>query len=66
MPDWVLWTIILDHPVSPAQADVLNKVDHLDRQIELICDSEEADKRYVIRRGLIGYLEGSNGEPTRG
>ncbi len=58
MPDWVLWTIILDHPVSPAEADVLEKIDGVDRQIELIRDAEEADERYVIRRGLIGYLEG--------
>ena len=57
MPDWVLLTIILDHPVSPVQAAALNKVDDLDRQIELIRDTEESDKRYAVRRGLIDYVE---------
>ncbi len=58
MPDWVLWTIILDHPVSPAEADVLDKIDGVDRQIELICNAEDGTgERYAMRGDLIGYVE---------
>ncbi len=37
MPDWVLCTIILDRPVSPAEADRLNRDEEVWRRIEGVC-----------------------------
>ncbi len=39
MPDWVLCTIILDRPVSPAEADRLNKDDEFWTEIEALVAS---------------------------
>ncbi len=58
MPDWVLLSIILDRPVSPAEADALDKEDEIIRQIELLCAiGEENDEFHAVRGELIDYVE---------
>ncbi len=41
VPDWVLCTIILDRPVSPAEADVLDKDKEFGRWLEALCATGE-------------------------
>ena len=59
MPDWVLCTIMLDHPVSPAEADLLNKDDEFWPEIEALDASlrEGTDECHSICRGLIDYVQ---------
>ncbi len=58
MPDWVLCTIILDRPVSPAEADRLNKDDEFWRRFELLCAiGEENDEFNAMCGDLIDYVE---------
>ncbi len=40
-PDWVLCTILLDRPVSPAEADVLDKDKEFGRRLEWLCATGE-------------------------
>ena len=58
MPDWVLCTISLDHPVSPAEASVLDKDKEFGRRFELLRAADEGTAEwYAIRSGLINYVE---------
>ena len=58
MPDWVLYTGILNLPVSPTEADQLNRFEEVGRWIELLCAAvEESDERNDIRSGLVDYVE---------
>ena len=60
MPDWVLCTILLDRPVSPAEADRLNEDDEFWAMCEALCAiGEENDEFYAIRSDLIDYVERS-------
>ena len=58
MPDWVLESLILDRPVSPAEADRLSKDGEYGRWIDLLCGiGEENDELYAMRGELIDYAE---------
>ncbi len=59
MPDWVVISIVLDRPVSPAEADRLNKDDGFWAQIEALVASfpEGTDEYHAILGDLIDYVE---------
>ena len=58
IPDWVLFTLMFDRPVSPAEANRLNRDEEVGRRIEL-CRSigEENDEFFAGRSDLIDYVE---------
>ena len=58
MPDWVVISILLDRPVSPTEADRLNKDDEFWRQIELLCAIGEVNDQWdAICGDLVDYVE---------
>ena len=58
IPDWVIYTFILDRPVSPTEADLLNRDEEVGRWIELLrAADEESDERNDTRSGLVDYVE---------
>ncbi len=58
MPDWVLESLILGRPVSPAEADRLNKDGEYCRRSDLLCAiGEENDEFFAGRSDLIDYAE---------
>ncbi len=58
MPDWVLESLILGRPVSPAEADRLNKDDEYGRRIELLCAiGEENDEFHAMHGDLVDHAE---------
>ena len=57
-PDWVVLSIVLDRPVSPAEADQLNNDDEFWRQIELLCAIGEVNDQWdAICGDLVDYVE---------
>ncbi len=58
MPDWVLESLILGRPVSPAEADRLNKDGEFLRLSELLCAiGEENDEFYAMHGDLVDHAE---------
>ncbi len=58
MPDWVLESLILGRPVSPAEADRLDKDDEFLRRIELLCAiGEENAEFYAVHSDLVDHVE---------
>jgi len=58
MPDWVLESLILDRPVSPAEADRLSKDGEYGRRSELLCAiGEENDEFHIMHGDLVDHAE---------
>ena len=58
MPDWVLESIILGRPVSPADTERLNKDGEYCRRIELLCAiGEENDEFHAMHGDLVDHVE---------
>ena len=58
MPDWVLKSMILDRPVSPAESDRLEKDGEYCRRSELLrAIGEENEEFFAGRSDLIDYAE---------
>ena len=58
MPDWVLKSLLLERPVSPAESDRLEKDGEYCRRTELLCAiGEENDEFFAGRSDLIDHAE---------
>ncbi len=67
MPDWVLESLILGRPVSPAEADRLSKDGEYCRRSDLLCAiGEENDEFFAGRSDLIDYVERLLLQPSDG
>ncbi len=67
MPDWVLESLILGRPVSPAESDRLNKDGEYGRWIELLCAiGEENDEFFAMHGDLVDHAERLLLEPPDG
>ncbi len=58
MPDWVLNSLLLERPVSPAESDRLEKDGEYCRRTELLrAIGEENDGFFAMHGDLVDYVE---------